>query len=267
MTTMRAMLILAIVARAGCTPTMRVVRMGRQLPPRGAGCAVPRLNIDVQTVGLSFETLGSIFVAAELPLDARAQRELSDAACELGGDFVVPSLSVQGQSAFFVVKPRSGVAVRDGRVVGRADPALAGGAAAPRRGAIVAVSPLDDRAGVLTSTEREELTGYFATRLAGSGRYRVVPGESVKARLRDGKRESYRDCYDARCQIELGRALAAEKLVALRLIKIGGACSLTANLYDLKSEAAEGSATADLACSSVAARTGLDSLAAKLGLQ
>jgi hypothetical protein len=217
----------------------------------------------VQQVGLAFETLGTLVLRAEL--DAEARRALERHACALGGDYLVPAMAVSGTSSFFVVKPRPGVRVRDGQVFlrggeGRSMPTQADPANKP----IVAVAPIDDRAHLLSAEEREQLASYLATQITRAGRHRVVPPEQARLRLAADKRESYRLCYDSRCQIELGKALAAQKTIAMRVLRLGGHCSLVANLYDLKTETAEAAASRAVPCSSAGIQAGIDGLVVEL---
>jgi hypothetical protein len=123
-------------------------------------------------------------------------------------------------------------------------------AAAPsfRRAPVVAVFDLHDAAGLLDSAEREQLTAYLATRLAEARKGRVVPREQLRQRLTDQKREAHRPCYEERCQIALGKALAAEKSLSSTLMRVGERCALTLNLYDLESETAERGASVKADC-------------------
>lgn len=61
----------------------------------------------------------------------------------------------------------------------------------------------------------------------------VVPPETAFERLHEAQAASYESCYDAACQIELGRAIAATKSISPELIELGGACTLHLTSYDL----------------------------------
>lgn len=117
-----------------------------------------------------------------------------------------------------------------------------------RRAPVVAVFDLHDAAGLLQPAEREQLTAYLATRLAEARKGRVVPREQIRQRLTDEKREGHRPCYEERCQIALGKALAAEKSLSSTLMRVGERCALTLNLYDLESETAERGASVKADC-------------------
>jgi len=241
----------------GCGPSIQVVHMGRQLPPRAPGCGAHRLDIDPQRASLTMETVGTIVIDAPVPLGPEEERAVSERACALGGEGYVPALSAGGRSTFFVVVPRKSAPT----------PPAAAPASRPGRRPIVAVVPLNDRAGLLAPADRETLGLYLATRVAGTGRYRVVPPEDVRARLVADKRESYRECYDTRCQIELGRALAAQKTVAALLLRVGERCTLSLNLYDLRTETSEAAASAEIPCSTDGVRAGIERVTRKLGAE
>lgn len=130
---------------------------------------------------------------------------------------------------------------------------------------LVAVLTLEDAAKVLDASALAQLSTYLETRLTAVGLYRVLPAAQVREGLARKRRESYRRCYDVRCQIELGRALAARKVLVTKLLRLGGRCTLTSRLYDLKSEAAERAATVDATCSAVALKAALDQLVQRLG--
>ena len=95
----------------------------------------------------------------------------------------------------------------------------------------------------LTKHERESLSNYLATRLAETGAFQVMPGEEIRKRLGEKKKESYKECYDRSCQIDLGREMAAEKSLSTQLSRMGSKCTLTMTMYDLKKAAAEAAAT------------------------
>lgn len=125
-----------------------------------------------------------------------------------------------------------------------AKPATA--SAAPRP--VAAVFAIRDMADKTDPRLLEQLTEYLSTQLAQQLGFKVVPREQLRQRLRTTKTESYKACYDRSCQIELGRALAANKSVATTLIRVGDRCVFNISVIDLKSEAAERAASAQTRC-------------------
>jgi hypothetical protein len=112
---------------------------------------------------------------------------------------------------------------------------------------IVAVFDIQDDSKRYKPAQLQQLSEYLAGKLAEKGAFRVVPRDQLRARLQREKTQTYQECYDMSCQIELGKAVAAEKSLATKLLRFGTACSVSLTLYDLRSEASEseGSATED----------------------
>ena len=69
--------------------------------------------------------------------------------------------------------------------------------------------------------------------LMGKRGYQGVPRSQLKARLTEAKKQSYQDCYDKSCQIEVGRELAADKTLATQIIRLGPSCKVNLALFDL----------------------------------
>lgn len=142
--------------------------------------------------------------------------------------------------------------------------AAVAGAAPP----IVAVFFIQDSRSVVDrmfESELEELTNYLSVRLAEGGVYRLTPPALVRRALNDMKAESYRPCVDEACQIELGKALAAEKLLGTRIIRIDThTCAVTSTLYDLRTEVTERAATAEGTCDRDGIADGLREIVIKL---
>ncbi|MCB9554920.1 MAG: hypothetical protein H6707_02370 [Deltaproteobacteria bacterium] len=142
---------------------------------------------------------------------------------------------------------------------------------APAQKPIIAVFDIEARDIGYSPTTTDRISDYLTVLLVETGRYRVVPRDSIKRRLRQQKRASYNSCVDRSCQIEIGRELAANKALVTRALRIGQSCRVTATVYDLKSATAESAAqtesapqtTAD-ACDAQALSDQLPALVAKL---
>lgn len=124
---------------------------------------------------------------------------------------------------------------------------LAGPAPASAR-PVVAIFDIENRQTPLDAAEVDALTDWLVARIAADGAFEVVPRQQVKARLLEQKLESYRPCYAESCQIELGRELAAGKSLSTTVLRLGGACEVTATLFDLSRATAERAATAGAPC-------------------
>lgn len=90
----------------------------------------------------------------------------------------------------------------------------------------------------------ENIGDYLSTILAGSKQYAVVPRSQIRASLFQEKSNSYRECFDESCQIQLGRELAAQKFLATMIARVGNKCIVNMIVFDLAK------ATSDLASSS-----------------
>jgi len=113
---------------------------------------------------------------------------------------------------------------------------------------IVAVFDIHDASRKLDGDVLAQLTIYLGTQLTKSGTFKVIPMNQIRARLLDEKAGTYKKCYDESCQIELGKALSAQKSLATTLIQVGSQCAVTANLFDLKTETAEKGASVETGC-------------------
>ena len=130
---------------------------------------------------------------------------------------------------------------------------------------VLAVFDIQDSGAVFTPQERDGMTDYLAAQLAASGRFQIVPRGRLRARLASEKSGTFRDCYDERCQIELGKALAAQETLATRLLRVGPRrCTLTSMIYDLRRETSARAASAEQGCSKQEILVGLRTLAQRL---
>ena len=123
-------------------------------------------------------------------------------------------------------------------------------ARAERPAPVVAVFEIEDarKKKALGADELGQISAYLGSRLGEGGVFRVVPREQIRDALLAQKSTSYKSCYDQSCQIELGKALAAEKTLATSVTQLGSTCAVSSNLYDLRTEVVERSATSKGAC-------------------
>jgi hypothetical protein len=144
-------------------------------------------------------------------------------------------------------------------------PASVPAATGPRlRGVIIAVFDIDDPSKSFNVSPLSQLADYLAARLSEISGAKVVPRDQLRARLKQEKQEAYRACYDQGCQIELGKAVAAQKSLSTKIIKVADRCALTSVLYDLKTETADQAATVQSDCAEAKLLEALDQLLAKL---
>jgi hypothetical protein len=113
---------------------------------------------------------------------------------------------------------------------------------------IVAVFDVQSKRIKLSRDLLDALSDQMSIRLTEAGIYKVVPREQLKARLSKQKKKSYKQCYNQKCQIELGRELAAEKTVATKVMKLGKNCTVNIAIYDLKQATTEAAASVSGSC-------------------
>jgi len=128
---------------------------------------------------------------------------------------------------------------------------------------IVAVFDMEDRTSTFDRELLDNLTECLSVKLAEGG-YQVIPRDQVRNRLVTKKKETYRECFDKSCQIEMGRELAAQKVLSARIIKVAGRCQLAASLFDLRKAATENAATAGGPCDEESMGRAVLNVAAKL---
>ncbi len=128
---------------------------------------------------------------------------------------------------------------------------------------VIAVFDLEDASSTFDARSLSQLTEYLASRLGEIG-FRIVPRRQLKEQLTERKSDSLQACYDESCQIELGKAVAAQKVVSSKLLKVGDRCVITSTLYDLRTETTERSATVRTSCALSALLDSMDQVVAKL---
>lgn len=108
------------------------------------------------------------------------------------------------------------------------------------------------------------LTDYLRTLLAEGRAFKVVAGADLKRAMLDTKRASYQECYDEACQIEIGKAVSASKLVTTKVIGIGSKCIVTSTLFDLRTETTDRAEHQKGSCGEEALLATLEMVAVKL---
>lgn len=137
--------------------------------------------------------------------------------------------------------------------------------AAPKKVAVVAVFDVADGTERLSTREVGQLGDYLSARVASIPDIRVVPREQLRTAITAAKAESYRSCFDQSCQIELGKAVSAEKSLAAKLLRVGSRCAMTAELFDLVSETTDRAASVKTDCTADALFGAIDELVGQLG--
>jgi hypothetical protein len=129
---------------------------------------------------------------------------------------------------------------------------------------IIAIFPIQTEGIELKKSDQTSLSSFLGAAIIEGGVFRRVPSGELQKALRTKRNESHKLCYDSKCQIELGRELAASKSLATRVSKIGGSCWLISELFDLKTQASDTSAMVDCSCSTSGMMKSIRKVAAKL---
>src|SRR5688572_30402220 len=82
--------------------------------------------------------------------------------------------------------------------------------------------------------------------------------------MKEAKKESYQECFDETCQIEIGKAVSASKLVATKIIEIGEQCIITSTMYDLRTETTDRADHVKGGCGEAMLALTLEQVAAKI---
>jgi hypothetical protein len=114
---------------------------------------------------------------------------------------------------------------------------------------LVLVFDVHDPAGDTNRKSLDRMAHHLAQRFAQRAGYRLIPRDKLHAVLLDEKTNTYRACWDARCQRYLGQRLAAHKTIWLGLKRADQSCSLQAELRDVASGKTDRSASFSGACS------------------
>ena len=133
-----------------------------------------------------------------------------------------------------------------------------------RLGSVIAVFEVQDLTGSLTRSTVNQLTEYLSTRITEVTGYRVVPRSQLREEMQLTKAQGYSECFDLSCQIELGKAVAAEKSLSVQVLRVGSQCALSASLFDLRTETTSQAASTRTGCSPDVLMDAVDVVATKL---
>ncbi|MEL7371942.1 MAG: hypothetical protein AAFN74_23660 [Myxococcota bacterium] len=113
---------------------------------------------------------------------------------------------------------------------------------------VLAVLDVHDPSSVFDAKILTQLTIFLNARMANVG-YRTIPRSQIESAIKEFQRDSLSPCVDETCQIELGKAVAAEQTLAPSILHIGGQCIAAAGVYDLTTQAGINAVTVDADCS------------------
>ena len=129
---------------------------------------------------------------------------------------------------------------------------------------ITVILQLVDQGGQLTPSALTQLTDYLHAQMASQAGFSVIPQEQLRKELKGQKVESFKAGFDESTQLELGKAMAAQKSIVVKLLKMDAGCSITGTVFDLTSETTEKSTTVESNCTSEGFKTGMKEISEKL---
>ncbi|HSA33618.1 MAG TPA: hypothetical protein P5077_07825 [bacterium] len=110
----------------------------------------------------------------------------------------------------------------------------------------VAVMEIEDKSGQLSKETIENAAEYIRSSLASTNKYVLISKDrQQKVLVKEMKKESWKECYDQTCRIQLGQALTADTILVVLTTKFGGSFIISVEMIDLAKEATVRAAKAD----------------------
>lgn len=132
--------------------------------------------------------------------------------------------------------------------VARAQEARAQGASSQPERPVLALDDLRLRGVTMAPGPARALKGLLHAKLAGSGAFRMIPEAKVSEGLKALRRQSVAACRDGACAMELGKALAASRVLVPELVRFAKVCMVVLTLYELRTATAELATTEACGC-------------------
>ena len=112
----------------------------------------------------------------------------------------------------------------------------------------IAVMEIEDSTGAIPSAVLGNATEMLRGLLTSSGSFVVIDKsrqrEKIQEMVKDERKESWKECYDQSCRIQLGQSLAADSILRTTISCLGKECYFSSELVDLAKEANVGGGTA-----------------------
>ncbi len=110
----------------------------------------------------------------------------------------------------------------------------------------LAVMEIDDKSGKLSKTLLENAAEALRSEIGATNKFVLISKDRQrKAMIKGEKKESWKECYDQSCRVQLGQALTADNILTGIVTLFGGTYTLTVELIDLAKEATIKTAKAD----------------------
>lgn len=133
---------------------------------------------------------------------------------------------------------------------------------------ILAVMDIEDQTRTFKNAVLDAAVQILRNKLTETRKYVVVDKtrqeEALSKMVKETKKESYKACYDQRCQIPLGQAVAADTILSCRITAMADIYTLGCTLTDLAREAAVAGASDDFDGTVRGLKTAVDAVSGKL---
>jgi len=137
--------------------------------------------------------------------------------------------------------------------------------AAQERQSKLAVMEIEDKSGKLPKALLENAAEALRTEIGATNKFVLISKDRQrKAMIKGEKKESWKECYDQQCRIELGQALTADSILTGIVNYFGGTYTLTVELIDLAKEATVKTAKAEFDGSEKGLADAIKSIAAQI---
>jgi len=102
----------------------------------------------------------------------------------------------------------------------------------------VAVMEIEDRSASLDAKMLENAAEYLRGELAATNKFVLISKDRQREiMIKEQKKESWKECYDQQCRVQLGQALSADSILHSSVNLFGGVYTITIELVDLAKEA------------------------------
>ncbi|HOW50883.1 MAG TPA: PEGA domain-containing protein [bacterium] len=129
----------------------------------------------------------------------------------------------------------------------------------------LAVMEIEDKSGKLSTELLENAAEALRTEIGATNKFILISKDRQRKEMIKGqKKESWKECYDQSCRIELGQALTADRILTGIITYFGKQYTLTAELIDLAKEATIKTAKAEFDGSEEGLAEAIKSIAAQI---
>jgi hypothetical protein len=109
----------------------------------------------------------------------------------------------------------------------------------------LSVLEIDDKTKSISEQILLNASEYIRTELVSTDRFIVIAGDRQREVAKKLKKESWKDCYDQSCKLELGKELSADIFLEIKISRFAGTYTMSCELVDIAKAIALGGNRAD----------------------